>query len=84
MEFISISIALLSVIVALYSAKNSAGKNVVDGLSALVASLEKRLNTEIVEREKLERKLNRYERYINLLVAQLRANDITPTEMPEE
>lgn len=70
--------------ISIYSSRNSAKKDVVEGLASLVSALEKRLENEEKARKSLEFKLAMRDAYIRVLVKQLRENNITPAEMPPD
>lgn len=77
-------ISIVSVSIAIYSARSSASKTSVEGLSHLIDRLEKRLEEEIERGDKLERKNKLYMHYINMLLEQLTSNKIKPVDMPQE
>jgi len=80
---IPILLSIMALGVSYYSARNSANKNVVESLGLLVDKLERNLEVETRERKELQQRVEFYKRYIDMLLEQLRKNNITPEDPPE-
>ena len=81
---ITAALTILAVGVSIYSASISARRNTVENLATLIDKLERRLSEEEKARKELEKKLVVANRYIRILIDQLRKHNIVPIDPPEE